>query len=374
MSRRLGAFLRPYAPLVAGTLAVMILRAALIAGVAYLVKPVFDRHIVQRELGVVRWAPALVLAFYVAKAGLEYLQTYWMAIVGDGICRDLRDTLYAHVIDLPLTFFHRTPVPSILSRLLADVTIIQQAAGTSLLGTLKDAFSVLALGTLLFYQNWRLAVLALMVLPLAVYPFVYFGRFRRRRIQVEQERLAEVAAAAHEGLAGNKIVKAFGMAEREKRRFRERNERFFEVRKSLRQLVAASNPIGRARPRARRRGDRRVRRRRSSRRTAMSSASWPRSSSRSRWCTSRSSASPAATSSCRAPLGALQRLTRVLDEEPEPPRDDRPPLRVHAGRDRVSRRRLRLRRTSDPARRELHGRRRRAPSRSSGSPAPASRR
>jgi subfamily B ATP-binding cassette protein MsbA len=103
--------------------------------------------------------------------------------------------------------------------------------------------SVAALGSLLLFQNWRLALLALGVLPLAAYPLVRFGRFRRRRVHAEQECLAEMSAVAHEGLAGNKIVKAFGMTGREKRRFREYNGRFYDLRRAVRLAVAASNPV-----------------------------------------------------------------------------------------------------------------------------------
>ncbi len=331
MSRRTWAFLRPYTSLLVATLIVMIVRAALIAGVAYLVKPVFDRHILVRDLGVVRWAPVLVLVFYSAKATLEYLQAYWMGIIGDGMCRDIRNTLYAHVIDLPLTFFHRTTVPSILSRLLADVTIVQNAAGASLLVMLKDAFSVIALGTLLFYQDWRLALLAVMVLPLAVYPFVHFGRFRRRRIQLEQERLADLAATAHEGLTGNKIVKAFGMSEHEKRRFRDRNEQYYTIRRSVRMMVAASNPIGEM---ALAVG------------IAAITAYGGVQLAYERMTVGQLASFFVALALVYEPIkrvargyielqgaaGALQRLGRILEEEtPEPTHDERPALRVSAG-------------------------------------------
>ena len=59
--RRLWGFSRPYAPLLAGALATMALRAALIASVAYLVKPIFDEHLLRQHVAIVRWAPLLVL-------------------------------------------------------------------------------------------------------------------------------------------------------------------------------------------------------------------------------------------------------------------------------------------------------------------------
>jgi subfamily B ATP-binding cassette protein MsbA len=241
--RRLWGFTRPYAPLLAGALAVMALRAGLIAGVAYLVKPLFDEHLLRQHLAVVRFAPLLVLGFYALKTSLEYLQTYWLGVAGDGVCRDLRRALHRHLMDLPLPFFDRQPAAAIVARLVSDVTMIQSVVATSLLTTLKDAFSVVALGGLLVYQNWRMALMSVVVLPVAVYPLVRFGRFRRSRVRLEQEALADLSAVAHEGIAGNKIVKAFGMAAYEKRRFAERNERLYAMRRAVRHMVAASSPI-----------------------------------------------------------------------------------------------------------------------------------
>ncbi len=240
--RRLWPFTRPYALMLGGALAVMALRAGLIAGVAYLVKPLFDEHLLRKHVGIVSWAPLFVLLFYACKTTLEYLQTYWIGVAGDGICRDIRRAVHAHLMHLPLTYFARTPTPAVVARVITDVGMVQSVVSTSMLTTLKDAFSVVALGSLLFYQNWRMALLSLIVLPRAVYPLVRFGRFRRRRVRLEQECLADLSVVAHESVAGNKIVKAFGMRAYEKRRFRERNERLYDA-PSLRQLVAASSPV-----------------------------------------------------------------------------------------------------------------------------------
>jgi len=328
--RVLRAFARPFLPLLAGAVAVMALRGALIAGAAYLVTPVFDEHLLRQHLGVVRVAPLLVLAFYAAKAALEYLQTYWMLVVGDGLCRDLRAALYRHIIDLPLTFFHRTPTPAILARLLADVTLVQNVIAASLLTALKDGFSVVALGTLLVYQNWRMALLAFVVLPLAVYPLVRFGRFRRRRVHLEQECLADLVTVAHEGVAGNKIVKAFGMAEREKRRFQERNDRFHALRRSVRRVQAASSPVSEivlavAAAGIVAYGGHEVL---AGQMTLGALASFFLALGLAYEPVKRLSRG---NLEIQAALGALERVGCILAEAKEPPRDDRPALAVQAG-------------------------------------------
>ena len=316
--------------MLAGALAVMAMRAGLIAGVAYLVKPIFDEHLLRQHVAILKFAPFLVLGFYALKTSLEYLQTYWIGVVGDGICRDIRQALYRHVIDLPLAFFARTPGPAITARLLSDVQMIQGVVATSLLTALKDVLSILALGGLLFYQNWRMALMSLILLPAAVYPLVRFGRFRRRRVHREQECLAELSAVAHEGIAGNKIVKAFGMAEHEKRRFQERNDRFYSLRRSVRRLMAASSPVSEmvlafAAAAIVAYGGNEVL---AGRMTLGQLASFFVALGLAYEPVKRISRG---NLEIQAALGAFERVTRLLDEPTEPPRDDRPALVVETG-------------------------------------------
>ena len=327
---RLWTFTRPYAPMLAGALAVMALRAVLIASVAYLVKPIFDEHLLRQHVAIVRWAPLLVLVFYACKTSLEYLQTFWIGVAGDAICRDMRRALQAHIVDLPLSTLARTPAAALVARIVADVGIIQSMIATTLLTTLKDAFSVVALGTLLVYQNWRMALMSLVLLPVAVYPLVRFGRFRRKRVRLEQECLAELSAVAHEGIAGNKIVKAFGMTAYEKARFEERNQRLYTMRRSARHLIAASSPVSEmvlafAAAAIVAYGGREVL---SGHMTLGELASFFVALGLSYEPVKRLSRG---NLEIQGALGAFDRMAQMLDQPTEPPRDDRPSLVVDAG-------------------------------------------
>ncbi len=313
-----------------GALAVMALRAVLIAGVAYLVKPIFDEHLLRQHVAIVRWAPLFVLVFYACKTSLEYLQTFWIGVAGDAICRDMRRALQEHIVDLPLSTLARTPAAAMVARVVADVGMIQSVIATTLLTALKDAFSVVALGTLLVYQNWRMALMSLVLLPVAVYPLVRFGRFRRARVRLEQECLAELSAVAHEGISGNKIVKAFGMTAYEKARFDERNQRLYTMRRSARYLIAASSPVSEmvlafAAAAIVGYGGREVL---AGHMTLGELASFFVALGLSYEPVKRLSRG---NLEIQAALGAFDRVAHVLDEPAEPARDERPPLVVEAG-------------------------------------------
>ncbi|HSO20136.1 MAG TPA: ABC transporter ATP-binding protein, partial [Desulfosarcina sp.] len=95
----------------------------------------------------------------------------------------------------------------------------------------------------IFYQNWRMAILAFFVLPVAFWPIFILGRKVRRVSTGCQEAMADLSAFLHETFAGNKIVKAFGMERHEKRRFFDRTGRLFNLEIKGVKVRALSSPI-----------------------------------------------------------------------------------------------------------------------------------
>src|SRR6266403_483208 len=264
---QLWTFTRPYAPMLAGALAVMALRAVLIAGVAYLVKPIFDEHLLRQHVAIVRWAPLLVLVFYACKTSLEYLQTFWIGVAGDAICRDMRRALQEHIVDLPLSTLARTPAAAMVARVVADVGMIQSVIATTLLTALKDAFSVVALGTLLVYENARFD---------ARNQRLYTMRRSARHLIAASSPVSEMvlafAAAAIVGYGGREVLSG--------------HMTLGELASFFVALGLSYEPVKRLS-----RGNLEI----------------------------------------QGALGAFDRTAQVLDEPTEPPRDDRPPLVVDAG-------------------------------------------
>jgi len=82
-------------------------------------------------------------------------------------------------------------------------------------GILKDSFTIIGLLCVLFYRDWKLALIAITVFPLAVIPIVNFGRRTRRFSTRCQEAIADMSTPLHETFTGTRIVKAFGMEDYE---------------------------------------------------------------------------------------------------------------------------------------------------------------
>lgn len=240
---RLLQFVKPYWTRLAGAMVCMIFVSAASAASAFLVKPVLDDVFFKKDLTMLKLIPLAIVALFILKGVFDYGQAYLMSFVGQRIITDLREKVYHHLHSLALPFFTKNPTGVLMSRIMNDVNLVQGAVTDAVTGLLKDIFTIIGLVFVIFYRDWRLALIALVVFPVAVYPIVKFGRKLRSYSTRTQMTLADLSTMLLETISGNRIVKAFNMEEYERKRFSKMNEKLFRIMlKSLR-VRAVSHPL-----------------------------------------------------------------------------------------------------------------------------------
>jgi subfamily B ATP-binding cassette protein MsbA len=241
--RRLLAMVKPYRGKLVLAMVCMAFFSVLTAGQAYLVKPALDDVFIHQDQRKLFLLPVAIILLFLVKGIFDYGQAYFMNFVGLRVVADLRERLYNHLQTLSLSFFTKTPTGVLISRITNDVNLIQGSVSNVVTGLLKDAVTILALLGVVFYRDWKLATLALLVFPLAIIPIKEFGKRLRKFSRKSLERMGSITAFLHETITGNRIVKAFTMEEYEKRRFAEENERFFQIIFKRVRIRALSHPL-----------------------------------------------------------------------------------------------------------------------------------
>jgi len=221
----------------------MLVIAISTSATAFLVKPVLDDIFFNKDHQMLILIPIAVILIYFLRGLGSYGQEYLMNYVGEGIIRNLRNDLYDRIQDLPLAFFHKEKTGVLMSRITNDVNIIKAMVSTAVTGSLKDSFTIVGLTLVIFYRDWKMALFAFLVLPLAFFPLVEFGRRVRRVSTGCQESMADLNSFLHETFAGNKIVKAFGMESYEKKRFFEKTLRLFKIEMKAVVARSLSSPV-----------------------------------------------------------------------------------------------------------------------------------
>ena len=241
--RRLLELVKPYWVKLALAMACMVFVSLFTAAQAYLVKPALDDIFIRQDTKKLFLLPIAIVLLFFLKGAFDYTQAYFMNFVGLRVVADLREKLYNHLQNLSLSFFTRTPTGVLISRITNDVNLIQASVSNVVTGLLKDAFTLAGLTGVIFYRNWKWAIIAFLVFPLAIVPIKEFGKRLRKFSRKSQQRMGLITTFLHETITGNRIVKAFSMEDYEKRRFAEENDRFFSVVFKRVRIRALSHPL-----------------------------------------------------------------------------------------------------------------------------------
>jgi subfamily B ATP-binding cassette protein MsbA len=224
-------------------MACMLLMAGSRSAIALLVKPVIDDVFVNKDFRMLMLIPLAVATMFFILGIAMYFQVYLMNFVGQNIVRQLRDGLYERIQDLPISFFQREKTGVLMSRVTNDVNVIKNMVSSVVTGSLRDIFTIIGLIFVIFYLDWEMALFAIIILPVAFLPIVVLGRKVRKVTTGSQIAMADLTSYLHETFIGNKIVKAFGMEEYEKKRFFDKNRKLFKLDMKRVRFQALSSPI-----------------------------------------------------------------------------------------------------------------------------------
>jgi ATP-binding cassette, subfamily B, bacterial MsbA len=226
---RIYSTIRPYQLRLFLAMIAMFFVAAMTGSQAYLVKDLLDKIFMEKNVFFLNILPLMVVLIFFLKSVFYYLYYFLLEKVGQSIIRDLRIMIFEHIHTQSLSFFNEMPTGTLISRVISDVTLMQQAVSNALVGIIKDFFQVIILLGVVFYMNWKLAMFSFIILPIATFPIVKFGRIFRRLSTRTQEETANVSNMLYETITGNRIVKAFCMEKYEYQRFRNQVNRLFSV-------------------------------------------------------------------------------------------------------------------------------------------------
>lgn len=206
----------------------MIVAGVCTAGAAWLVKPAMDEIFINKDEKALIIIPLIFIGITFGKAGGRLVQNYLMQYCGLKVLETLREELFNKIIYLPMHFYEKTQVGMLMSRVINDVTAIRTSL-PALVMIIRQVITMICLIGVAFYQNTTLAFWAIVVLPIAFYPFIYFGRRLRRLGRSNQAKLADISTLLQEILSGVRVVKAFCTEKKEIERFDKDNKSLIKI-------------------------------------------------------------------------------------------------------------------------------------------------
>ncbi len=185
----------------------------------------------------------LMILIYFLKALCSYFQKIFSVMVQEKVTRDVRNSLFSKILELPYSFFNRINSGEIISKFINDVNLIRVAITDGLSTLIRESLRSVAFIVVAFLASWKLSIATLVLVPVSVTVVLEIGKRLRRRSQRAQEKMGLMGHHLAETLGGIKVVKGFGTEEQECTRFRRKTHDYYKARMRFEYLGALGSPL-----------------------------------------------------------------------------------------------------------------------------------
>ena len=219
LMRRLLVYLRPHVPAAAVAFVAIVGGALVELAQPLLTQRAIDTYIARKDVAGLQWIATVFLALLVLNFLFEYLQTVVMQTIGQYIMRAIRLQVYGHLQKLDLAFFDRNPVGRMMTRVTTDVDALNDLFASGVITVFGDILALAGIITAMLWMNWRLALVAFVVLPGILAATQWFRRNVRESYRQVRGLVAKINAFLQEHLTGMSTVQLFGQERRKLERF-----------------------------------------------------------------------------------------------------------------------------------------------------------
>lgn len=195
----------------------------------YLVKVMVDDYILNSNLAGLKWMVLLYFGVILLNVFMRYTFIYSISDLGQSVIKDLRTTVYSHLLRLKLKYFDQTPVGASTTRTISDIQAINEVFTQGVITIVADLLAIITVVSLMFYTSWVLTLISLATLPVLLIATYIFKEKVKSSYSKVRNQLSNMNAFLQERISGMKIVQIFNAEEKEKNKFREINRKYTQA-------------------------------------------------------------------------------------------------------------------------------------------------
>ncbi len=218
-------YVRPYRKLLIGAFVFTILLAGITMMRPMLLGQIVNEFIIhtQNPDALLRWM-LLLLAMIFAEGVLQFLGTYMSNLLAQYIIRDIRHKLFAHLSGFNMKYFDKTPIGTLVTRVITDIGAISEVFSSGLVDVLSDLLMLVGIVCVMFFMNWQLTLMTLIPVPLLLIATRIFAKAMRKSFQQEGIQVNRLNIFVQERVTGMSIVQLFNREKHEQQQFEEINK------------------------------------------------------------------------------------------------------------------------------------------------------
>ncbi|MBS1936237.1 MAG: ABC transporter ATP-binding protein [Bacteroidetes bacterium] len=221
--RRVMQFVRPYRRLFWTTFALTILLSLLAVVRPVLMGVMVDDHAAKGDVQGLYILMAVLVALMALEAFVQFHQAYWTSWLGQTVTIDLRQALFAKITTFRMRYFDRTPIGTLVTRVVSDIETIEEIFSQGLLSIMGDLLKLVVVVVVMFVYNWELALWSLVPIPLLLWATRIFKNSIQRSFIDVRNQVAKLNAFVQEHIQGMAIVQLFGRERQEHEKFKQIN-------------------------------------------------------------------------------------------------------------------------------------------------------
>jgi ATP-binding cassette, subfamily B, bacterial MsbA len=203
-------------------IALSIFFAVLLAGstsaVAYLLDPAIKKLFVQRDQSLIFLIPILIIVAFTVKGFSLYMAKVIMIHVSEEVRKDVQTDMFSSLIKADTELIDNKHSGKFIANLTNDVNMITNLVSTGILNLFKDSLTLIGLLSVMFYQNWKLSIVALVMIPLASLASRTLGKRMGKVSREQMERVGVLSTYLIEIFKNHKLIKIFQKEDYEKKR------------------------------------------------------------------------------------------------------------------------------------------------------------
>jgi subfamily B ATP-binding cassette protein MsbA len=244
LSKRLFvSYIKPLLRRLGVAIVCMVVISCTTAASAWLIQPVLDDIFVNRNTTMLYLIPPAILINTIINGVASFYESSIMKRAGQQVVANIQMELYRHLINSDLKFLTQYPSGNLISRFTNDINILKNTSSQIFTGIIKEFFTLVGLIGIMFYQSFSLAVIILIILPLAFYPLTKLGRRMRKVSKNMQEKLGDFTVRLDETFQNIRLIKSYCREDYEISRAKEILDKFLSVYKRAAYIESASSPL-----------------------------------------------------------------------------------------------------------------------------------
>ena len=212
-------------------------------GMLYVIQKMLNDAFENKDPAAVWFVPLIMVVMFFLRSVGDYVSTYFPAYVGRQVIKRLRGELFAKYMHLPVAYYDRTSTAPMMSRLTYNVELVAEAATTTLVNLIRDSLTFIGLLGYVFYLNWQLASIIILLAPPIAWLIRRINQLFRRYSARIQNSMGDITRVVKEGLDGQRVIRSFNAQDWQIRQFETVNERNRHSYMRLISTRAAGNPV-----------------------------------------------------------------------------------------------------------------------------------